>query len=358
MSNNQLTLLAAGDIMMGDHPICTGRGVNALIEKKGSAFLFQYVKETLRAGDIVFGNLETVISNKNYKKYNLKSYQLRAMPQSANALKDAGFNVLSIANNHILEHGEEAFYDTLRILEENKINYTGKCEKGKQTPALISQNDVIVGFLGYSLIEDPNYIPLYAKSDIEAIIDDVIALKKKVDIPVVSLHWGYEHIKRPSPGQIDTGRKIIDAGAKLIIGHHSHCLQGMEYYKDGVILYSLGNFVFDMWQKKARESMIFKCSLSKQGIEDAEIIPVFINDSYQPEILKGTERERFLEDYNKLNSEISGQKCFKEYDKEAGKANNIYRKEVSKYFLRNFFRYPPWASSQMVISRLMKIIGK
>jgi poly-gamma-glutamate synthesis protein (capsule biosynthesis protein) len=141
-------------------------------------------------------------------------------------------------------------------------------------------------------------------------------------------------------------RKIIDAGADLIIGHHPHVLRGVENYKHGVIAYSLGNFVCDMaWDKRLRESLIFSCSLTKTGIRDIELTPVYINDTYQPEILKGQEGKDLLMRIQNLSEALSEEdlSSFDEktcnYEKAAGEMLDAYRTKSHRYFLRHLHQY-------------------
>ena len=295
-NKDKITIMAVGDIMMGDHPVRIGHGVNSVAKKMGSEFLFDRVAPFLRDADISFGNLEAVLSAKNLRN-SLCSLQLRASPNSVKGLKIAGFNVLSLANNHSMEHGPDAFIETVDILNANGIKPVGLLGTSHNCiPQVIRRKGVLFGFLGYSFQETKSsYRPLYAQvGSSEGIFEDVKALSEKADIIIVSLHWGDEYIQRPSPEQIKLAHKLVDTGVNIILGHHPHCLQGIESYKKGLIAYSLGNFIFDYWQKKMRESIILRIDVSKKGIIDYSTTPIYINDCYQPEILHGQEQEKLL----------------------------------------------------------------
>jgi poly-gamma-glutamate synthesis protein (capsule biosynthesis protein) len=252
-NHEYVTLMAVGDIMLGDHPICIGHGVGSKIKKEGAKYIFQHVRGLLNEADIAFGNLEAVLSKKNLNEKDVNSASLRAMPESADGLTYAGFNVLSLANNHIMEHGKEALLDTMNILRKNGIKYVGPED------VVLSIRGTKVVFLAYCLLDEPGTC---CKAESSEIIENVKRVKSKADIVIVSLHWGDEFIHKPSRYQVKLAHEIIDSGANIILGHHPHVLQGVEMYNGGLIAYSLGNFVFDMWQEKMRESVILKCLIS------------------------------------------------------------------------------------------------
>lgn len=358
---NQITLMAVGDIMLGNRFICMKHGISTM-RRKNPKYPFLHTASTLRKGDIVFGNLEAVLSTKNMNINSIKTLQLRGMPSAIEGVTYAGFNVLSLANNHVMEHGKEAMFETKSILSAHNIKYIGvdKNIKKDRKPAIIKIKNIKIAFLAYCLVHDKtSFCPISNPSDI---CTDVKKAKTQADIVIVSLHWGNEFIERPSPFQIKLGRKIIDSGANIILGHHPHVLQGIETYNGGRIAYSLGNFVFDQWQEKTRESMIFYCKLSKNGIISTETLPVYINDKYQPEILEGIKAKKLLSKINDLSSRLMSEdlsnfdKKTKEYMAEVKFHRNQYRKDLRKYFLMNIYRYPPRFTFQIVKEHIVKKI--
>lgn len=333
-----VTLMTIGDIMMGDHPICLGHGVGSFIKKQGPEYIFSNISDVLKNADITFGNLECVLSDIGVDQVNYKTVQLRGAETSVNGLTNAGFDVLSIANNHILEHGENSLIRTKKLLHDNGIQTVGVSESKRKSrePVILSRNGVSFGFLAYCLVRDKT--AYCSVEDSHDIINDVRKAKNDVDILVVSLHWGNEFVRKPSPEQFSLGHSIIDAGAKLILGHHPHVLQGVETYNDGVIVYSLGNFVFDMWQRKMRESMIFSCRFSKTGIVDFEIMPAYINDFYQAYLLQGNKKKVLL---SKITTEFLVHLNEDAYQKEVRDCRTQYRLGLVKHLLLNFYRYKP-----------------
>ena len=119
----------------------------------------------------------------------------------------------------------------------------------------------------------------------------------------MSVHWGEEFLDYPSASQVVFAHKLVDAGASLILGHHPHVLQGIERYNGSVIAYSLGNFVFDMWQSPTRMSMVLKVHFVNSKME-FEAIPAYINSSFQPALLEGVERQKCVAKLAALDNKI------------------------------------------------------
>lgn len=337
--NNSVTFMAVGDIMLGDHPICLGHGVGSTIKKQGSEFIFENVSNVLKKADITFGNLECVLSDIDIDYGNYNTIQLRGAETSVNGLIYAGFDVLSLANNHILEHGENSLIRTKKLLYINGIQTVGVSENKRKSreSVILNRNGISFGFLAYCLVRDKT--AYCSVEDFHDIISDVRKVKDNIDILIVSLHWGNEFVRKPSPEQFYLAHSIIDAGANLILGHHPHVLQGVEIYNGGIIAYSLGNFVFDMWQRKMRESMIFSCEFSKNGIVDFDIMPVYINNFYQPCLLQENEKKMLL--LSRITSKFLEHLNEDAYQKEVRNCRIQYRLDLVTHLLINFYRYRP-----------------
>ena len=177
-------LLSVGDIILGDHPYFLGIGVSSIIERK-KIFIFEKIVDILSQGDIVFGNLETVLSDYG-KKNSYESLMLRGNPYFVNQLKNSNFKVINIANNHIQQHGESHFYNTIDILKQNKIKITGI---DNLQPQIIESKGIKLGFFGYSLRPEENTSKvLYSQGNKKKIISDINRLKKKADYIIISLY--------------------------------------------------------------------------------------------------------------------------------------------------------------------------
>jgi poly-gamma-glutamate capsule biosynthesis protein CapA/YwtB (metallophosphatase superfamily) len=239
----RITLIATGDI-------CLAHGVEQRMMQAGSGYPFAALKTTLRGADITFGNLECCLANGG--KAVPKKYNFRGRPENAAALRDAGFRIVSLANNHSLDYGKEALAETTRTLERYGVRYVGAGRTLAEAHSLriITVRGVRVGFLAYLGLFPP-ILPLrtgepgVAMAELDHLRMEVQAARPKVDILIVSLHAGVEYTFRHSPQQETLAHAAIDAGADMFIGHHPHVVQDTETYRNRPIFYSLGNFVFD-----------------------------------------------------------------------------------------------------------------
>lgn len=339
-----LTIYAVGDIMLGDHPICLGHGVGSKIKKKGAEYIFKHVASRLSEGDIIFGNLEAVLSNKNLKVGDPYSVMLRGEPMSVKGLKCAGFNVLSLANNHMMQHGMEALTETMELLSTNNIRHVPTTATDGfndfQEPLILKIKKVKIAFIAYCLIRDPTGFCI--SGDYNKIIGSIKRAKKQCDLLVLSLHWGYEYIEVPSPEQIRLAHTCVDAGADIILGHHPHILQGIEEYNGKIIAYSLGNFVFDMWQEKMREGMILELRINNEKIKCISH-PVLVNTEYQPELVQGKEKIKARRKMDGLSKVIKSCNTISvdetHYLKLAEQATENYRRDIRLYVLKNLYKY-------------------
>lgn len=300
--SRRVSLVAVGDIMLARH-------VERLMQTHGTDYPFAKIEDKLQDADIAFGNLESPLSERGTPLPG-KGICFRARPEMASRLKKAGFDVLSVANNHALDYDTDAFLDTLDLLRSNQIEPVGggkNIDEARQ-PVIIEKNGLRIGFLAYTMFADIYYDYRYRRTfratetvsgvaplEQELILEDVAALRPRVDAVIVSLHWGTEYSRYPDPGQQELGRALIDAGADLIIGHHPHVIQGLERYGNGLIAYSLGNFIFDQNQHlSTRQGLILELQLTADGLSDLRVWPIFIQES-QPYVMEGQQAREFLQ---------------------------------------------------------------
>ncbi len=257
-------LVAVGDVMLG-------RSVNTtMVRKNNWRYPYEATAKELHAADVVLGNLEAPLAE-NCPHTDM-GMVFCADKRATAGLKWAGFRVMSIANNHIFNQGKKGFEETMKWLRENGIGAVGE---GYREQTIV--NGVKIGWLAGDDVTK--------RVDDEELTKAVAAAKQENDVVVVSMHWGSEYTKTPNARQKDLGRKLIDAGADLVIGHHPHWVQTVEKYNDGIIAYSLGNFVFDqMWSEETRKGVIAKFWLGKEGVKDYAFLPVKIYDYAQPRI--------------------------------------------------------------------------
>lgn len=262
---NIVRLIAVGDICL---------------QTKNKTCPFDNVKGILESKDILFGNLETVLSNSNEKTE--KAVVLSLPPKYVRYIKEAGFDILNLANNHILDLGIKGFIETLNVLRKNKLSFIGVNDKPGQNFLVINKKGIKFGFLGYTegvynLHQKGVWIN---KINLRDIKNDIEQIKPKCDFIIVSLHWGTENVFYPSYIQVELAHNLIDAGATVILGHHPHVLQGIEQYKHGLIAYSLGNFQFN--PGKHKHSMILFLEFTRGHLESYYVVPVIIDDDFVP----------------------------------------------------------------------------
>ena len=239
----RVRLVAVGDI-------CLAGGVERASHKAEPTYPFTAMLRTLQSADIAFGNLECVLSARGRPVP--KRYNFRARPAWAKKLYAAGFDVLSVANNHTLDYGRAALADTVRHLREAGIVAVGAGETLSEAlrVRILQRRGLRIGFLAY-LGMFPPLLPIIADQPCVAmghphqVRRDVADARKQVDVLIVSVHAGVERQSTPSARQREIGRAAVDAGADLVLGHHPHIVQPVESYRGKPICYSLGNFVFD-----------------------------------------------------------------------------------------------------------------
>jgi len=349
-----ITLVAVGDMSFGDFPFCPGMGVRSRMSKGKSPFT--EVSEVL-AGDIVFGNLETCLSDNGLIPDNLTSFEMRGKPDSVHLLKAAGFNVLNIANNHTMQHGMGAFDETVQKLQEEDISVVG-LRNESLSPVIIQCKGRSIGFLGYAFEQDNygNRSLGYSYGPATSLKKEIESLRKKVDILIVSCHWGVEFMDRPSPYTVTLGRKMVDWGVDIVLGHHSHVAQGIENYKEGLIVYSLGNFLFDMlWDKKLRDSYIVTLHIDDKLTYD--LVPVTIAEDYsisiKPDIQQCLQHfEHLCTGIQKYGQSWDRERTALQYYNEYHKLLRQNRYQTYRYFLRNLGKTDPKLLFQ-VISRTL-----
>lgn len=285
--SSKVTLVAVGDIMLSEN-----RDTGKIIKKHGPDYPFLKIKDYLKQADICFGNLEGPISSRG-KSYS-NQYQhitFRNNPIIINALKNCQFDILSLANNHMHDYGDIAIYDTLKYLEKHKIQGVGAGTNldSIRKPVIIKKKNIKIAFLAYSTMiqfqtkqakKDKIGISLFNE---KKALKDVEKAKQKADVVIVSMHWGLDFTEYPLPFQMKSAKHMIDKGANLIIGHHPHTIQGIEKYRNGVIVYSLGDFIFD---NPKQNTIICKCRLSKKGVEKFKLITARTSNNLQIELLK------------------------------------------------------------------------
>ncbi len=280
-----ITLFFVGDIILD-------RGVYQIIQKfGGSDFRFPFLKiaDELQKADLLFGNLEGPLSDKGEDLGSI--YSFRMPPQGIEGLIFSGFDVLSVANNHVGDWGREALKDTILRLEDGGIRAIGAGfnEAEAYQPKILEAKGLKIAFLAFSdflsyfeATKDKAGIAIANSDKIKLAIEKA---KEEADFVLVSFHFGEEYQKIPNSRQEKLAQLAIDSGADLAVGHHPHTVQSLKEYRNKYIAYSLGNFVFD--QGFSRETMKggllkVKIDTGNKNIESAKLYPVCLNKYFQP----------------------------------------------------------------------------
>jgi poly-gamma-glutamate synthesis protein (capsule biosynthesis protein) len=274
-ASNGVRVLLCGDIMLSRY---VGRLAR---EKHDPTWPLHEVAGLLTSADITFANLESPFSDRGHDLD--KGMVFRAEPEMVAALKSAGLDVVSTANNHVRDAGGHGIEFTLDILARNGILAVGTAATAKlaHEGVIVARKGVGFGFLGYTFDQsNGNYKDLddrVAMLDVDRMIGDVARLRRRADVVVVSMHAGNEYQSNPNVAQQLFARAAIDAGASIVVGHHPHVVQTIESYGQGIIYYSLGNLVFDQFQLiKTQRGWIADVRFDGPRIVSCGIIPIDI----------------------------------------------------------------------------------
>ncbi len=299
---DSIRITAVGDIMLGGTS-------EPVLEAKGYDHAFRRMKPLLIDSDIVIGNLEGPLTDSETPFVD-KEYVFKSPPDKvAPALRNAGFTLMNLANNHIMDYGIEGVGDTINALRANNILTVGTGDNLRlaRQGTIIHIKNKRVGFLSYSLTFPKEFwatdlSPGTAFGHEHEIREDINRMKKEADIVVVSFHWGQEKITELRDYQPLLAHAAIDEGANLILGHHPHVLQAIEQYRHGIILYSLGNFTFGSYSTNAINSVVASINFRQGVFESLELTPINvlnIDVNFQPRKL---ENEQALEVIQQLNN--------------------------------------------------------
>jgi poly-gamma-glutamate synthesis protein (capsule biosynthesis protein) len=344
---SKVKLIAVGDICL---------------QTKNNVYPFRNVEQAFEGKDILFGNLETVLSNKGKKSE--KAVLLHTFPKKVKYLKDAHFDILNVANNHVMDLGPEGFNDTLEVLNQSELKFIGAGnQKFIKSYKIIERKGIKLGFLGYSKNGFNGNI-FINKIDKNLMVGDIKHLRLKCDVIVVSLHWGIENVFYPSPEQIKLARNLIDAGANLVLGHHPHVVQGIEKYKNGLIVYSLGNFQFITDRERNKKSIILSVEINKNGIEEYKIIPIKINEDFVPYVMNNQKTQEMLSFVDAISHQISEGKViekwwFEEIAREhLGGNMEAWIVRIKKFGIKHLFQCIKWLISPFIVKCYLGLLRR
>jgi poly-gamma-glutamate synthesis protein (capsule biosynthesis protein) len=297
---------------------------DVFVQRDDPPSVFQHVRDLLKNADFTLGNLEGSTSDSG-APWSIKETNWRADARQVQALSSAGFDAVNVANNHMLDFGHDALFETMGHLDRLGIKHTGggRNKDEAHAPAIVEKKGCRVALLGYTSVfipewaateDGPGLAVMRAHTSYEApsrvfevpgtppivrtrlfaadrqrLAEDIAAARKKADIVVCAFHWGVSrgHMKI-AEYQIELAHHAIDCGADIIFGHHPHVLQGVEVYRGKAIFYSLGNFTFaqhSLAKGHEPETAIVRCTIADRRITAVEYLPARIDDNIDPHVL-------------------------------------------------------------------------
>lgn len=294
--NTQATILATGDIMFHMPQIRGAYDEN--IGKYDFKHNFEYVKKYIKSADLAVANFETVTAGEDIPYSGFPNFN--SPVETLDAIKYAGFHMLTTSNNHCLDQGKKGLLNTISAIEERGLINIGTYKEPAEDIFMMDINNIKIALLsytygfngmGYTLTEEEQKY-MVRKIDEDRIEHDIQKTKDKgADIVVVFIHWGNEYQREPSEEQIKLGRKMVQWGANIILGSHPHVIQRSEIIqyngKDNYIIYSMGNFLSNqrretMDNKYTEDGVMVKLILEKDYskkqtiIQDIEYIPTWV----------------------------------------------------------------------------------
>jgi poly-gamma-glutamate capsule biosynthesis protein CapA/YwtB (metallophosphatase superfamily) len=300
-----LSLIAVGDIMLG------GR-TRRRIREHGRDYPFSAVLPILQRAPIVLGNLEGPLAQKAQKQN--RNFSYRVKPKVATSVLRAGINVVTLANNHLVDCGREGVLETLEALAAAGVTPLGAAanQNAAHEPVIREAGGFRIGLLGYywnRRCAATANLPGSAMGVFEELETDIRQLRTRVDRVVVTFHWGRPYNPEPSPRARAKARFAIDCGAHAIVGHHPHIIQAFEVYRRCPIFYSIGNFAFGSGNSRAEGLMLgFRFEEARTLVN---VYPLYVKNrdprvNYQPKLVRGEAAERMLRRLIEISSRSGG----------------------------------------------------
>lgn len=303
--------------------IVPGRCVQAAIDQQGNAeFLYADVRDLISSADIAVGTLNTALSDYPPHTGCVKTFVLVGGSNNADAMAAAGFDVMSVATNHIKNCGlstcgDQAFLDTMDNLDRVGILPVGAGNTLEQAmrPVVVEANGIRFGFVSLGEVESrafadentPGIAPLPADfSEAESNLRSAIAAARQIaDVVIAMPHWGSDYSDTPNYRQLFFDQVAVEAGADLVIGNHPHVIQGMREIEGIPVFYSLGSFVFDQdWSRETQQGIIVMVKFEGMELIDYDILPVHIEGNGHVYIAESPEAEEILARFNALSEKL------------------------------------------------------
>jgi len=299
-------VLVTGDVMLG-------RGVGDRLRSVGDpAAALRPMARRLSRADLAIGNLESTLSRAGAPRQGGDSFA--AAPSVRQGLRLAGFDVLTLANNHTGDFGPRALVQTVRRVRGAGITPVGAGADldGAAQPVVVERNGVRFGIVAFDAIGEtpaatpsrPGALRLRMQprtgplndTDLRRVLDLVRDVRERADVVLVLPHWGTQYTTETVADQRKVARELVRAGADVVVGGHPHWVQGVERVRGALVAYSLGNFVFDMdFMRETQEGGMLELRFRGSSLARARLVPVVIGCDFAPRVARGARAEVILE---------------------------------------------------------------
>lgn len=302
-----LKITAVGDLMMSSWII-------DLVSEHGVDFPFDSTRTWIESADVAIANLEAPFTTST-NKFPDKRFTFKVPPEFVDGVVNAGFDVVTLANNHIADYGCEGIQESIATLQAAGIQFCGAGATVHEAcaPTFLYRNGLRIAFVGFSMTYPDEFWATQSRCGTcyptpERLFEVINECERLADVTVASFHWGAEKHTKPREYQIKYARMAIDYGADLVLGHHPHVLQGMELYKDKLIAYSLGNYVFASFSNSARTSVVLRTMLTPEGLIMARVIPINVHNAtvnFQPVEFRGGFKTKVIQELNAISKSLN-----------------------------------------------------
>ncbi|MFD0771341.1 CapA family protein [Bacillus sp. CGMCC 1.60114] len=300
----EITLTFSGDTMFDWqlHPV---------IQSKGADYPFQHVKPEIEKADYSFVNLESAFTTRE-KKYPGQLFWIKSDPSTLQAIKNTGYDIVNIGNNHTLDYFQDGLMDTISHVEKIGLPYIGA---GKNASDAYTAREVTIKGKKFKFISFVRFMPDSAwvatndkpgianGYDLNLVTKTIKEQKKDADYMIVYMHWGVEKTNRPADYQKEYVQKMVEAGANAIVGSHPHWLQGFEYYNKVPVAYSLGNFLFpDYVTGHSAETGVLTIKFKGKNVQMSFNPYMIRNNQITP--LQDTEKQNMLQYLQSISNNV------------------------------------------------------
>lgn len=354
MTRSTVRLAAVGDICPGDHYFSFGHGAGSLSAKQREQAL-EALSPALQDADVALCNLEGVLSLHSNVPDAVEGLVFRGPPDWAMALRQAGFTAVSVANNHSLQHGIDAFWNTVDACRQAGLDVVGLAdEHGLPQPVIREFGAVRIALLGASFVPDPRRTSArsYAAPEPGKLLEQISGLAASGACVVIALHAGEEGRLLPDPETMSTIDALSTAGARLILIHHSHVFQPVFRHGNSLVASGLGDCLFDLhWHPALTSAAALLADIPAKGDIEHSLLPFRLTTGMELKLLTGDNKARFLRTLGTRREQL--------LQKRSGQSDQLRALQIRKalYFLIQLPRGESQRKLQFLVTKLRRRLG-